>query len=268
MKVILKHTLRFTLGGSPARAVQHLLLSPANTPQQRVEGWSIDVPGIADAAVFRDGFGNRAHLVSHLRPEGEIVVVAGGTVVTLDKAGVLGRLEYDHPPGIFRRTTALTRADADATAGINETDGRIALLHELMERVHEWSEAASAGVSQSQDTRAGQTQSSGSTATSETAPEARVHRFIAAARSLGIPSRYVVGYLLEDASARLHAWAEAWDEGLGWIGFDPGLNLCPTDSHIRIAAGLDATGTAPIRSVPTPDEPIESTVELSVLDAA
>ena len=78
------------------------------------------------------------------------------------------------------------------------------------------------------------------------------HLFIACARQLGIPARYVSGLLYrpgsEEASANAnHAWAEAHIDGLGWIGFDPSLELCPMESHIRVAAALDYLGAAPMR---------------------
>ena len=76
--------------------------------------------------------------------------------------------------------------------------------------------------------------------------------FIATVRALDIPARFVTGYLAadDDEPAAFHAWAEAYDEGLGWIGFDPALQLCPTDRHIRVAVGLDALSAAPARAVP------------------
>ena len=58
-----------------------------------------------------------------------------------------------------------------------------------------------------------------------------------------------------------HAWAEAYDEGLGWIGFDARLQICPADRHVRLAAGLDASGTRPVRMVPAGDA---GDVEVSV----
>jgi transglutaminase-like putative cysteine protease len=59
---------------------------------------------------------------------------------------------------------------------------------------------------------------------------------------------YLVGAL--EGQAAFHAWAEAYDEALGWIGFDPMLQLCPTDRHVRLATGLDALGARPLRMVP------------------
>jgi hypothetical protein len=111
---------------------------------------------------------------------------------------------------------------------------------------------------QSQD-GAGQVQSQGTDITAA----ARTHAFLGAVRALGFAARYVTGYLLEDGgTARAHAWAEAWDDSLGWIGFDPTLNLCPTQSHVRLAAGLDAMSCPPLRTVPVWAEMPEETVEI------
>jgi transglutaminase-like putative cysteine protease len=77
------------------------------------------------------------------------------------------------------------------------------------------------------------------------------HIFIACARNAGIPARFVSGHFLradgivhQDAG---HAWAEAFVENLGWIGFDPANGISTTDAHARVALGLDYLGAAPVR---------------------
>jgi len=62
----------------------------------------------------------------------------------------------------------------------------------------------------------------------------------------------VIGYrMVEDETASaLHAWAEAFDDGLGWIGFDPFEQICPTENYVRLAVGLDAESALPLRTVP------------------
>ena len=77
------------------------------------------------------------------------------------------------------------------------------------------------------------------------------HIFIACARSLGIPARYVCGYFFRadgvvEQSAG-HAWAEAFVDGLGWVAFDPANRISATDAHLRVAVGLDYLSAAPIR---------------------
>ena len=60
---------------------------------------------------------------------------------------------------------------------------------------------------------------------------------------MGVPARYVNGLSVdrgESASDQAHhAWAEAWVDGLGWVGFDPANRLCPTERYVRLACGLD-----------------------------
>ncbi|MGL6211115.1 MAG: transglutaminase-like domain-containing protein, partial [Paracoccaceae bacterium] len=77
------------------------------------------------------------------------------------------------------------------------------------------------------------------------------HVLIAAARHLGLPARYVSGYLLVtgDTSEAAHAWAEVHVKGLGWVGFDPTNRCCPDARYIRLGSGLDAQDAAPIRGV-------------------
>jgi transglutaminase-like putative cysteine protease len=70
-------------------------------------------------------------------------------------------------------------------------------------------------------------------------------------RALGFAARFVSGYMIEaeqDASdhAELHAWAEAYLPGAGWIGFDPTSGLLTAEGHIPLAAAPEPEATAPI----------------------
>ncbi len=97
------------------------------------------------------------------------------------------------------------------------------------------------------------------------------HVFIACARTLGIPSRYVSGYLRQDdgkaAQVASHTWAEAHVEGLGWVGFDPVNALCPNESYVRVAVALDQLGAAPVRGARIGGGAEETTVVVRVEDA-
>ncbi len=80
------------------------------------------------------------------------------------------------------------------------------------------------------------------------------HIMIAAARSWGIPARYVSGYLHhrrenQDRSGddATHAWVEAYLPSLGWIGFDPTNNIPAGERHIRVAVGRDYADVPPTR---------------------
>ncbi len=82
------------------------------------------------------------------------------------------------------------------------------------------------------------------------------HIMTALVRELGIPCRYVSGYLFHrkedhDRSEQdaTHAWVEALLPELGWVGFDPTNNLFVSERHIRTAVGRDYDDVPPTRGV-------------------
>jgi transglutaminase-like putative cysteine protease len=84
------------------------------------------------------------------------------------------------------------------------------------------------------------------------------HLMISCLRSLGLPARYVSGYILThpppgqprlqgaDAS---HAWVSVWAPEIGWVDFDPTNNMIPHGEHITIAYGRDYDDVSPISGV-------------------
>ncbi len=91
------------------------------------------------------------------------------------------------------------------------------------------------------------------------AAKRRAHDFIVCARLMGAPARFVSGYHLhpEADTGGAHCWAEAYVEGVGWIGFDPTNVICPHESHVRMAVGLDALDAACARVAPSPSTALE-----------
>lgn len=84
------------------------------------------------------------------------------------------------------------------------------------------------------------------------------HLQIACLRSLGLPARYISGYLRTlppEGKPRLvgadasHAWCSVWCPGAGWVDFDPTNNCVPTDGHITVAWGRDYSDVSPIHGV-------------------
>jgi transglutaminase-like putative cysteine protease len=259
MKISIKHHLSLGLGAGVPRAIQHLLLTPQSSAVQTVREWHLEVEGLDEPLGFLDAYGNRAHLASQTKPEADLVIAVAGVVETHDRHGVVGRLGGEPVPALYRRVTPLTKPMGAVTQKFRSAakDGkdRIPLLHGLMERVWEVLEPGEQSQSQSQSSD-GQSQSQSQGGASREAAD-YAHAFIGAARALEIPARYVTGYLAaeDEDDARFHAWAEAWDDRLGWIGFDPMLQLCPVERHVRVASALDAVSAAPVRSVPAVDAP-------------
>lgn len=255
MRIEIDHSLTCSLPPGAAALVMHLMLTPPGGPSQTVESWSVEAAGIGNAGRFRDGYGNAVHLVNQARAEGAIAIGARGMVVTQDTNGVLGKIAGDPVPALYKRVTALTRAPVTVWGKYRtSSESRLDVLHGLMARIGETLGLPEENATMSQMQATGeQTQSQGAEPGPELPPTSDyVHLFIGAARALDIPARYVCGYLAagEGHAGGLHAWAEAYDDRLGWIGFDAQNQICPTERYVRLAVGLDAESALPLRAVP------------------
>ena len=251
MRISIRHQMSMTPPPGTGHAVLQLLLTPQTGPGQTVESWRVDMAGIGNAGRFTDAFGNAAHLVNQSRPEGPLTVTVQGVVETHDSNGVLGRVAGEPVPALYTRVTGLTKAPAALYGKFRGSkESRLDLLHALMARVGDVLGMAEQPTQM--QANGAQSQSAGGAL-----PPASdyAHGFVGACRALDIPARYVTGYLAgaEDGLPAFHAWAEAYDEALGWIGFDARLQICPTNRHVRLTAGLDASGTRPVRMVPAGD---------------
>jgi transglutaminase-like putative cysteine protease len=84
------------------------------------------------------------------------------------------------------------------------------------------------------------------------------HFQLACLRSLGLPARYISGYIetvpppgqckLAGADAS-HAWLQLWCGGAGWVDLDPTNNMLPADRHITVAWGRDYEDVSPLRGI-------------------
>lgn len=94
------------------------------------------------------------------------------------------------------------------------------------------------------------------------------HIMIACLRSLGLPARYVSGYLRSGAKSvgdeASHAWASLFCGGFGWLDFDPTNNVTPNGGHVTIAWGRDYSDVTPVKGVAlgSGDQIIDVSVEV------
>jgi transglutaminase-like putative cysteine protease len=92
------------------------------------------------------------------------------------------------------------------------------------------------------------------------------HFLIACLRTLGVPARYVSGYLRSRpgfvGAEASHAWVSFYSPGFGWIDLDPTNNVIPSTAHVVLSWGRDYQDVPPIRGVALGGG--EHTVDVSV----
>lgn len=246
MRLRIDHTTRYEFSQPVAHGLQRLRLTPKNTQGQKVLEWAMRLDGAQLEVEYDDHNHNRTSLVS-VEPGASVVEVhCSGLVATADNSGIIGQHAGHMPLWAFCGQTTLTRPGPKMRAIAARIDVPrdevLPLLHRLSALVLETvtyvpgetavhtsgEEAATIGAGVCQD---------------------HAHIFIGIARSLGIPARYVCGYLMltdrieQEAG---HAWAEAYVEGLGWVGFDVSNGISPDERYVRIATGRDYADAAPV----------------------
>jgi transglutaminase-like putative cysteine protease len=244
MLISVRHVTRYVYTEPASYTVQSLRLTPAPFKGQRIADWKVSVTGCPRPLEFRDGFGNTVQLVTLSTSHSELVIEAAGTVETEDCNGIVAGLTKEIPPRVFLKETPQTRPDAAIRGLAQSVAGSSAI-----DRLHALSAAVRNRVEYVKGATGAHTGAAEALSDGKGVCQDHAHIFISAARTLGIPARYVTGYLFlddPDPASATHAWAEAFVDTLGWVGFDVANRICPTDRYVRLACGLDAGYAAPI----------------------
>lgn len=269
MRIRVSHTTDYAYDRPTRSILQVLRLTPRSHEGQHVVHWTVEADSDIRLRVGEDAHGNVTHTLSTDKPLLGLSIHVTGEVRTADTAGVVQGAADRLPTAIYLRSTPLTLADPalrELGARVAEKAGEDVLgrLHALNTILHNE-----------------MTFDTGTSEVTGTAAEAfaqkrgvcqdLTHVFLATARRLAIPARYVSGHLVRtdtvDQEAG-HAWAEACVPGLGWVGFDPTNGICASPAHVRVAIGLDYLDAAPIRGARSGGGEETMAVKLKVGEAA
>lgn len=248
MRLAIDHTTHYRFSQPLANGLQRLRLTPQTSAGQSIIDWSIHLDGARQEAEYDDHNANHVTLISFDPGVTEVTIRCEGVVDTSDQAGVVGRQAGFLPRWHFLQPTELTAPGPRLRALI----GRIAQTEDLLASLH----ALSTEVADTVAYEAGHTDSASAAeavlAAGRGVCQDHAHVFIAAARAMGISARYVSGYLLMDDRVEQeagHAWAEAFIDGLGWVGFDISNRICPDARYVRVATGTDYRDAAPVTGI-------------------
>lgn len=244
MRLKIEHQTIYSFETPISYGLQQLRKTPKSVRFQQVLHWQTVVEGGVKELSFEDHHHNVVELLSFEPGTRKLSVTSRGEVELSDDSGIVGSHRGPVPLWLYLRETPRTLASSGVRALTRDIGAGPDLggLHDL-----------SAGIRERITFQIGASEPSWS---AEDAIEAgrgvcqdHTHVFIACARRLGVPARYVSGYLMLDqqtAQDAMHAWAEAYVEGLGWVGFDVSNGQSPDMRYVRIATGLDYHEAAPV----------------------
>ncbi len=278
MLIDITHTTRFTYTDAIEESIMQAWLEPRTDRDQRALQFRLLVLPDTEINAYRDGFGNTIHAFSVLAPHRALTVTARSRVETLlvnpfappsrpaldpDAVDAWPYLQFGGPVMRTDEVASLAarfRPDGDGQVW----DALRGLMHYIYE-AFEYQAEVTTVTSTVEDLLA----------LRKGVCQDFAHLMIAITRAMGIPARYVSGYILSRSgdgargAAASHAWCEALIPGYGWRGFDPTNDVLAADSHVKVGIGRNYRDVPPTRGIyrGMAEEDIAVAVETTQVDA-
>jgi transglutaminase-like putative cysteine protease len=251
MRLEIVHSTRYRYSGPIAETVMEVRLRPMDGNGQRCLEFKLEISSGLEPRAYSDGYGNNVHYFNLVRPHTKLSVTSRSVVETgadLDpdpgEELVHDFLRYRSPvkdvPGIRELARQHSVADPTSRSAVEDALDQLtlAISHDFT-----YDRAVTnvySAVDDVLELKAGVCQDF-------------AHLFIAVARAMGVPARYVSGYIHAQRGSGVatasHAWAEAWVPTRGWVGYDATHPVRTSDHHVRLAVGRDYSDAAPTRGI-------------------
>ena len=264
-RFLVEHLSDFRYQEPAQGSLMVLRLQPREDGGQQVSSFALEIDPPTAPVTFADAFGNVCHLFNIHRAHEHTAVRSRSDVETAPAPDLPDRMEkdawdalaetaapLDHfeflTPSRFARPSPALKAFAEAN-GLQRGDDPLSSLLEMSHGLHTafryepGSTEVDSPIEHILETGSGVCQD-------------YTHVMIAIARSWGVPSRYVSGYIHREGApgeqtpeGASHAWAEFLLPDLGWLGIDPTNDTLADHRHVRVAVGRDYADAAPTRGV-------------------
>jgi transglutaminase-like putative cysteine protease len=234
-------------------------LTPRSDGHQNVIVNRIETVPATRSYRYEDYWGSQVTAFDLHAPHTELLVTGTSVVETGDEVEPVRKATWEDLAGVAvrdRYTEMLEFTEyVSKDPALTEVASDIKRAHEPVDAVH----AACRWVHEKM------TYQAGTTGVHTSAPEALqagkgvcqdfVHLSLVLLREMGVPSRYVSGYLLprkdtgigETVSGESHAWIEARTGG--WWGYDPTNDMPIGQRHVWVAVGRDYNDVSPIKGI-------------------
>jgi transglutaminase-like putative cysteine protease len=265
LQYIIRHTNRFTYSVPISESMMEVRMQPRGDGRQRCLRFELTTQPRSRVSAYQDPMGNVIHHFDIPSRHASLTITADAVIAMAPAPQVPDRLPDDAWDGLdttiragdhweslqfsrFARNTPLL-ADLAHEIGCRREADPLTMMRRLNAELFDrftyapYSTHVDSPIDEALQARAGVCQD-------------LAHIMIALARRIGIPCRYVSGYLSPSAESpdrsvegATHAWAEAYLPPVGWVGFDPTNNVLAEERHVRVAVGRDYADVPPTRGV-------------------
>ena len=254
------HVTKYTYKGDVRDSANQVILYPINDQYQEVIKQQLTITGNPAVEMYRDYYGNEVGLFMRADAHKELVIDSKVEVVTRSRAmpedGAPVAAQWESLPQLAKEIMFIDFFTLERVASQDEIRAVSAQFH-------------SPGMSPLEVSRnvMGYVYNEFSYITGITSVETTLeevwklkagvcqdfaHIMTVMLRMLGIPARYVSGYICPHENGMrgegaTHAWVEGYIPNYGWIGLDPTNNCIANDMHVRLAVGRNFSDCSPVK---------------------
>jgi transglutaminase-like putative cysteine protease len=257
MLLRIQHETKLSYSAPVAETVFDVRMAPPSDEDQTNLGYRLRIIPPAPVTIYRDGFGNRVDLFNIFTPYNELIIRATSIVRThrasapearlLDLAWAawpreeisLESLEYLQESPLVKNCAELEQF----VASLQKPDGPLNVV------VDQLIAAVRAALVYEKKVTTARTPVGEALRLGRGVCQDFAHLFLAACRGIGLPARYVSGYIHQPGEVATHAWCQVWTGKAGWLDFDPTRGSFAGDDYIKIAVGRDYSDVPPNRGV-------------------
>lgn len=256
----IKHITRYTYPSPVIDSANQVMLFPINDEQQEVKKHELIITHHPAVEIFTDYFGNKVGIFSVIKPHTELSIQSNIEVITkevqLPVSDTAPETQWDNLVVIREQFPymdfmlqenfeAHDEVSAVVKSMMNEAVTPFAAAQQMSAFVYDSFEykkgitSVETQVDEIWKLKAGVCQDF-------------AHILLVMLRLVGIPARYVSGYICPKnhelrGEGATHAWVEAYIPFYGWLGFDPTNNCIVSDRHVRLAIGRSFTDCTPVK---------------------
>jgi transglutaminase-like putative cysteine protease len=252
MLLTVNHTTNYNYDDNLIGLMQTTKLIPSPYNGLKIIEWDVTRNSEKGGEIFKDAEGN--NIINFKSNDSDKIInfTVIGKVETFNTDGIYNSENDKISPLVYLRNTNLTQPNKEILDLASDAKGKFE-NSETLKIAHSILALVSDQISYVPYTTNTHTTAAEAMSQKKGVCQDQAHIMISAAKALGIPARYVSGYMHKNQNdskfQATHAWAELYIKDIGWIGFDPTNQCCPDERYIRVSCGLDASFAAPIRGV-------------------
>lgn len=268
------HETKLTYTEPVSETVLEIRMAPPSDEDQTNLGYRLRVSPNAPVTSYRDGVGNRVDLFNLLVPYRELTIRATTIVRTHRRPAkeriqelhwpspgdptAIEALEYLAPSKLVNRSPILD----EFIVSLGRPQGLLG--NEILRIV----DAVRSRLKYEKRVTTARTPVGEALELGRGVCQDFAHLFLGAMRGLGLPARYVSGYVHGEGELATHAWCQVWCGSAGWLDVDPTRGIFVADHHVVIGVGRDFLDVPPNRGVwkGLADETISVAVQVDAID--